>query len=80
MLDNNGSTDNCGIADLQLSADEFDCSDLGVNTVTLTATDVNGNTAICTVDVTIEDNEDPIIICPADITVDVCSVADVDIA
>ncbi len=46
-----GSSDNCGIDTLELSQTEFDCSDLGINEVVLTAVDVNGNTNSCTVDV-----------------------------
>ncbi|MCW5907365.1 MAG: HYR domain-containing protein [Chitinophagales bacterium] len=64
-----GSTDNCGIASVTVSSDAFDCGDVGANTVTLTVTDVNGNTSICTATVTVEDNEDPTITCPADVTV-----------
>ena len=40
---NNNSTDNCGIASYQLSQTAFDCSHEGVNTLTLSVTDVNGN-------------------------------------
>ena len=42
---------------------------VGSTTVTWTATDAAGNTAICTQNVTVNDNEPPIISCPADITV-----------
>ncbi len=56
----NGSSDNC---DLTLSLDElnFDCSDLGANTVTLTGTDASGNTASATAVVTVVDNTAPVI-------------------
>jgi PKD repeat protein len=60
---NNGSSDNCGIASLSVSPSSFDCSDLGANTVTLTVTDVNGNTATCTATVTVIDNIAPTAIC-----------------
>jgi len=40
-----------------------------LNTVTFTATDDSGNTDVCTVDVTVDDTEDPVISCPANITV-----------
>lgn len=46
-----GSTDNCGIDTMYLSQTIFDCSDLGLNPVTLTAIDVNGNSNFCTVEV-----------------------------
>jgi len=51
----NGSSDACGIADMTLSKTDFDCSDIGLNVVTLTVTDVNGNTATGTAVVTVED-------------------------
>ena len=69
----NGSTDNCGIANLTIDITSFDCSDVGPNTVNLTVTDDNGNTNTCTATVTVEDNIAPIITCPADIIVNTCS-------
>ncbi len=39
----NGSTDNCSIASLVATPNSFDGSDIGDNPVTLTVTDVNGN-------------------------------------
>ena len=63
MIDN-GSSDACGINTLSLDIDQFDCSDVGSPvTVTLTATDVNGNSATNTAVVTVEDNIDPIATC-----------------
>jgi hypothetical protein len=53
---NNGSTDNCGIASMTLSKTNFDCSNIGANVVTLTVTDVNGNTATANATVTVVDN------------------------
>jgi hypothetical protein len=46
-----GSTDNCAIDTLVLSQSTFDCADLGVQTISLTATDIYGNTNSCVVDV-----------------------------
>ena len=43
-----GSTDACGIASTSIDVSSFDCSDLGPNNVTLTVTDVNGNSSSCT--------------------------------
>lgn len=43
----NGSSDNCGIASISVSKTQFTCADLGANQVTLTVTDVNGNTSTC---------------------------------
>jgi hypothetical protein len=48
-----GSIDNCGIINLSLSKSSFNCSNLGVNDVQLTATDVHGNTNFCVVEVTV---------------------------
>ena len=45
---NNGSNDACGIASLALDITSFDCSNTGANTVTLTVTDNNENSAACT--------------------------------
>jgi hypothetical protein len=64
-----GSSDACGIADLSVSPDTFDCDDVGDNTVTLTVTDVNGNTSTCTAIVTVEDNIAPVLTC-MDITLE----------
>jgi len=64
----NGSTDACGIASTTIDITDFDCSNVGPNTVTLTITDVNGNTSTCTTIVTVEDSIAPTIVCPADIT------------
>src|SRR5690606_16564107 len=44
---------------------------LGVTTVTWTATDENSNTDVCSFDVTVVDNENPEITCVGDQTVDV---------
>jgi len=65
----NGSTDNCTGFTLTLSKTEFDCSDLGTNTVILTVTDANNNTNICTATVTVEDNIEPIIACEGEASI-----------
>ncbi|MBX2827118.1 MAG: HYR domain-containing protein [Flavobacteriaceae bacterium] len=65
----NGSTDACGIASYDLDIDTFDCSNVGDNVVTLTVTDVNGNSASCTAIVTVQDVTDPVLTC-MDITVE----------
>ncbi|MEY3368347.1 MAG: hypothetical protein RI973_1502, partial [Bacteroidota bacterium] len=59
----NGSSDNCGNPALTLNPAGFNCSNLGPNTVTLTATDAAGNTATCTATVTVADNLPPSLTC-----------------
>ncbi len=66
----NGSSDACGILDLELDQTAFDCGHIGPNTVTLTVTDVNGNPATATATVTVEDNIAPVVDNKADISVD----------
>src|SRR5690606_31737529 len=66
----NGSTDACGIASYELDIDTFDCSNIGDNTVVLTVTDVNGNTATCTATVTVVDNTAPVLVCQ-DFTIEI---------
>ncbi|WP_211342491.1 LamG-like jellyroll fold domain-containing protein [Hyunsoonleella aestuarii] len=68
LLDN-GSHDglaasNCGVS-LSVSQTTFDCTDIGSNTVTLTATDAGGNTDTCDVTVIVEDNVQPTAVCQA---------------
>jgi hypothetical protein len=55
----NGSYDACGIANYSLSINTFNCSNVGLNTVTLKATDANGNTATAAAIVTVVDNLPP---------------------
>ncbi|MEY3052000.1 MAG: hypothetical protein RLY31_1785 [Bacteroidota bacterium] len=59
----NGSTDACGIDTMFLSQTAFDCSQLGPNSVTLTATDIHGNTSTCQTAVTVQDKIKPTIVC-----------------
>jgi DICT domain-containing protein len=63
-----GSGDPCGVSSLSLSQTSFDCSDVGIRSVTLTATDVNGNSSTCTANVTVVDNVAPQALCE-DVTV-----------
>lgn len=58
----NGTTDNCGIASITVSPDSFTCSNVGNNTVTLTVTDIHGNTSSGTAVVAIADNTAPSVI------------------
>src|SRR5690606_6161639 len=57
MIDR-GSNDACGIADLTVSKTQFNSSNLGINTVTLTATDHSGNQSSATATVVIVAFED----------------------
>ena len=57
---NNGSTDNCGIASITLDKTSFYCSNVGVNTVTLTVTDIHGNVRTATAVVTVQDKVAPV--------------------
>ncbi|OWY24852.1 hypothetical protein C7N43_15525, partial [Sphingobacteriales bacterium UPWRP_1] len=60
---NNGSSDNCGTITLALSQTTFTCSNIGVNTVVLTVTDANSNTATCSATITVQDNIAPLAVC-----------------
>lgn len=62
---NDGSSDNCSISTITVSPDSFNCADVGENTVTLTVTDVNGNSDMATATVTVTDEIDPSANCVA---------------
>ncbi|NNE25220.1 MAG: DUF11 domain-containing protein, partial [Saprospiraceae bacterium] len=66
-----GSAAVCDGSSITLSIDitDFDCSDIGMNTVTLTVSDSNGTSSNCTATVTVEDNTNPVVSC-ADVTID----------
>ncbi len=71
MLDN-GSSDNCGIANMSIDLASFDCSNLGNNAVVLTITDASGNSASGTAIVKVEDATAPVVECPADLVLSYC--------
>ena len=56
---NNGSSDACGVNTLTVTPASFGCSDLGTNTVSVTVTDVNGNSTTVPAVVTVIDNTAP---------------------
>ncbi|SNR72579.1 LamG-like jellyroll fold domain-containing protein, partial [Lutibacter flavus] len=60
---NDGSADNCGIANMTVSPNSFNCGDVGTNTVTFTVYDDEGNSDSCIATVTVEDNTPPIMLC-----------------
>lgn len=65
-------TDNCGIEDVEVTSG-FESGELfpvGTTTVTWTITDENGNMSICSFDITVEDDEAPILECPENLIVE----------
>ena len=58
-----GSSDNSGFVTLTLSENTFNCTDLGPNTVTVTAMDPSGNTDTCTAVITVVDDMGPTFDC-----------------
>ena len=61
---NNNSSDNCTEDEnliMSLSKTSFSCSEIGVNTVTLTVKDAQGNVSTCNANVTVADNTAPTI-------------------
>lgn len=62
--------DDCTASEsIELTSDAPDALVLGETVVTWTAVDAGGNRAMCAVNVTVEDREDPQIVCPEDIVV-----------
>ncbi|MBC7774919.1 MAG: T9SS type A sorting domain-containing protein, partial [Phycisphaerae bacterium] len=58
----NGSTDNCSL-NLSLTPYSFNCGNIGVNNVTLLATDGSGNFSSCAATVTVKDVTAPNALC-----------------
>ncbi len=61
-------TDNCAVTSVSIEPGAFDCSNVGVQEVTITATDNAGNTSVMTIMVMVADNIPPSVTCPANIT------------
>jgi len=68
-------TDNCGDATTVLSAGLDSGSEfpVGTTTVTYTVTDLSGNQADCSFEVTVTDTENPVFTCPEDIILESAS-------
>jgi PKD repeat protein len=64
MIDN-GSFDNCQIQSMTVNPSTF--TQCGTFTVTLTVTDVCGNTATCTTSVQVTETVPPVIVCPPNV-------------
>lgn len=66
-------SDNCGVAsivnDFNGTADASGTYPVGTTVVTWTATDIYGNTSSCTQNITVADDEDPVVVCPGPQTV-----------
>ena len=58
----NGSTDNCTIITRTLSKSSFDCSEVGLNTIYLIVTDVNGNVDSASAVITVQDVIKPTVV------------------
>ena len=59
----NGSNDNCGIANMTVTPNAFTCNNVGDNNVVFTVYDNNGNSNSCNAVITVVDNTPPIMIC-----------------
>ena len=68
----NGSTDNCGIDTMYISAEQFNCLALGDNEITLTVVDNDGNMQEGIAIVTVLDTIPPTIMCLENITQTSC--------
>ncbi len=71
-FENATATDNCNVTVEQTaglpSGSQFP---IGESIVEFTATDASGNTATCTVTITVEDKEPPVIVCPENLDMNV---------
>ncbi len=60
---NNNSTDACGVNAVTISKSDFNCSNIGLNTIVMTVTDVNGNSSNCNAQITVQDPIAPTAVC-----------------
>ena len=68
-----GTFDVCGIASLAISTSTITCQDIGLIPITMTATDVNGNSSFCWTEVPVNDEQKPTASCEPSINVQVNS-------
>jgi hypothetical protein len=59
----NGSTDNCSIRSMEVRPNNFNCSNVGIQTVELIVTDASGNRGKCTARVKVLDTIPPTVSC-----------------
>ena len=65
-----GSTDNCGIINMSVSPNIFDCTDIGTTVeVTLTTSDASGNSSSCKAWVTVSESSQPVAKCKSEVIV-----------
>ncbi len=62
------AVDNCLITSIVFSPTQFDCSEQGKHTVTVTVSDASGNTSTASFQATIIDDSKPILTCPPSVT------------
>ncbi len=55
------TVDNCEVDLLQINRETFSCTDLGAQEVQLTVRDASGNSSSCTTQITVKDNQLPVI-------------------
>ncbi|MCB0668879.1 MAG: T9SS type A sorting domain-containing protein [Saprospiraceae bacterium] len=67
-----GSFDNCGILDIQLAQEVFDCQDIGRNFVEFTVIDNNLNLTSRDVEIVVMDTIKPYVLCTENVTVAAC--------
>ncbi|MCK9613651.1 MAG: HYR domain-containing protein [Bacteroidales bacterium] len=58
-----GSFDECGIDNMEVSPTQFSCDNVGANTITLTVTDMSGNSSTCNATLTVLDLTPPVVNC-----------------
>jgi len=66
-----GSFDNCGIVNMQVSQNKFDCD--GSKNILFSVEDASGNKSTCTTLVLVKDSISPVLTCPSDIHVNACN-------